>query len=153
VNFVETYYFGPHTDQRSLELAELENRDSDYVMGDFRGVIARIGDTLKTEESKELAYSIHKRLYSNLKRRNRDLLDAGFKTGPFMVLLGVEVPSVLVEVSCISNKAEETRLIMPEYRDNVAAYLESGIEDYLEQRADRRITEGGKAENVAKQER
>jgi N-acetylmuramoyl-L-alanine amidase len=153
LNYVETYYFGPHTDQRSLELAELENRDSDYVMGDFRGVIARIGDTLKTEESKELAYSIHKRLYSNLKRRNRDLLDAGFKTGPFMVLLGVEVPSVLVEVSCISNKAEETRLIMPEYRDNVAAYLESGIEDYLEQRADRRITEGGKAENVAKQER
>ena len=153
LNYVETYYFGPHTDQRSLDLAEKENRDSDYAMGDFREVIARIGDTLKTEESKELANSIHKQLYNNLKRRNRHLVDAGAKTGPFMVLLGVEVPSVLVEVSCISNKAEESRLSMPEYRDSVADFLKTGIVEYLEQRAYRRTIEGGKLQNVAKQER
>ena len=70
LNYVETYYFGPHTDERSLELAEKENRDSDYAMGDFREVIARIGDTLKTEESSELAGSIHRQLYNNLRRRN-----------------------------------------------------------------------------------
>jgi N-acetylmuramoyl-L-alanine amidase len=152
VNFVETYYFGPHTDQRSLELAEKENHDSDYAMGDFREVIARIGDTLKTEESRELADAIHGRLYSNLKRHNRDLIDAGTKTGPFVVLLGVEVPSVLVEVSCISNKAEETRLSKPEYRDDVAGFLKSGIVEYLEQRGYRRSVEGGKIQHVAKQE-
>jgi N-acetylmuramoyl-L-alanine amidase len=151
MNYVETYYFGPHTDQRSLDLAEKENRDSDYVMGDFRDVIARIGDTLKTEESKELANSIHKRLYTNLKRRNRDLVDAGAKTGPFMVLLGVEVPSVLVEVSCISNKAEESRLSTPEYRDSVADFLKTGIVEYLEQRANRRTIKGDKTQHVAKQ--
>ncbi len=153
LNYVETYYFGPHTDQRSLELAEKENHDSDYLMGDFREVIARIGDTLKTEESKELAGSIHKRLYSNLKRHNRDLLNARSKTGPFMVLLGVEVPSVLVEVSCISNKAEETRLNSPQYRDAVAGYLRTGIIEYLEQREYRRSIERGKTQHVAKQER
>ena len=153
VNYVETYYFGPHTDQQSLELAEKENHDSDYVMGEFRDVIARIGDTLKTEESKQLANSIHSHLYSNLKRRNRNLLDAGSKTGPFMVLLGVEVPSVLVEVSCISNKAEETRLSLPEYRDSVADFLKTGIVAYLEQRAYRRTIDGGNRQNVAKQER
>lgn len=153
LNYVETYYFGPHTDDRSLELAEKENRDSDYAMGDFRTVIARIGDTLKTEESNELARSIHTQLYSNLKRHNRDLFDAGAKTGPFMVLLGVEVPSVLVEISCISNRQEETRLSKPAYRDGVAGYLQSGIVDYLEQRGYRRTIEGGKTEHVAKQER
>jgi N-acetylmuramoyl-L-alanine amidase len=153
LNYVETYYFGPHTDQRSLELAEKENRDSDYVMGDFREVIARIGDTLKTEESKLLANSIHKHLYNNMKRRNRGLIDAGAKTGPFMVLLGVEVPSVLIEVSCISNKAEEARLGTPEYRDRVADYLKTGIIEYLEERAHRRTREGGIIQNVAKQER
>jgi len=152
LNYVETYYFGPHTDQRSLELAEKENHDSDYLMGDFREVIARIGDTVKTEESKELAASIHKRLYSNLKRRNRDLMDARSKTGPFMVLLGVEVPSVLVEISCISNPAEETRLSMPAYRDDVADYLKTGITEYLEQRTYRRSIERGKTQHVAKQE-
>ncbi len=152
VNYVETYYFGPHTDQRSLELAEKENHDSDYAMGDFREVIARIGDTLKTEESKELASAIHGRLYSSLKQRNRNLIDAGSKTGPFVVLLGVEVPSVLVEVSCISNKAEETRLSQPEYRNDVAAFLRAGIVEYLEQRGYRRSVEGGKIQHVAKQE-
>jgi len=134
LNFVETYYFGPHTDQKSLALAVKENRDSDYAIVDFREVIARIGDTLKTEESKKLANSIHQHLYKNLKRRNRDFDDAGSKTGPFMVLLGVEVPSVLVEVSCLSNKAEETRLSKPAYRDTVAEFLKVGIVDYLEQR-------------------
>lgn len=153
LNYVETYYFGPHADQRTLELAQQENRDSDYAMGDFRNVIARIGDTLKTEESRELAGSIHRYLYSNLRRRNPGLLDAGTKTGPFMVLLGVDVPSVLVEVSCISNKAEETRLSRPEYREAVAGFLKAGIVAYLEQRADRKMQEGGKTGHVAKQER
>jgi N-acetylmuramoyl-L-alanine amidase len=152
VNYVETYYFGPHTDQRSLELAEKENHDSDYVMGDFREVIARIGDTLKTEESQGLARSLHRHLYENLKRGNHDLLDAGIKTGPFMVLLGVEVPSVLVEISCISNKAEERRLGTPEYRDSVADHLKTGIVEYLERRAYPRIREGGNNQHVARQE-
>lgn len=137
-NYVETYYFGPHTDQRSLDLAEKENYDSNYVMGDFREVIARIGDTLKTEESEELANAIHKRLYRGLKRHNSKLDDAGSKTGPFVVLLGVDVPSVLVEVSCISNRDEETRLSKPEYRDDVAGFLKSGIVEYLEQRGHQR---------------
>ena len=153
MNYVETYYFGPHTDQRSLDLAEKENHDSDYAMGDFREVIARIGDTLKTEESKELAGSIHTHLFNDLKRRNRDLIDAGSKTGPFMVLLGVEVPSVLVEVSCLSSKAEEARLSRPEYRDSVADFLEAGIVEYLQRRAYPGTIEGGNAQNVAQQER
>ncbi len=153
VNYVETFYFGPHTDQRSLDLAETENRDSDYVMGDFREIIARIGDTLKTEESAQLAASIHSRLYDNLKRRNGDLMDAGAKTGPFVVLLGVEVPSVLIEVSCISNKAEETRLSTPHYRDSVAGFLETGIVEYLKRRTIRTKIDGDKTENVAQQER
>jgi N-acetylmuramoyl-L-alanine amidase len=153
VNYVETYYFGPHRDQRSLELAEKENHDSDYVMGDFRKIIARIGDTLKTEESEQLAGSIHRRLYDNLKQQSRGLKDAGTKTGPFVVLLGVDVPSVLVEISCISNKAEETRLSTRGYRDSVADFLKTGIVEYLERRTQRINTEGGNIANVAKQER
>ncbi|MGD2112578.1 MAG: N-acetylmuramoyl-L-alanine amidase [Gammaproteobacteria bacterium] len=152
INYIETYYFGPHTDQRSLDLAEKENHDSDYAMGDFREVIARIGDTLKTEESRDLARSIHLQLYENLRHRSRGLQDAGIKTGPFMVLLGVEVPSVLVEVSCISNKAEELRLGTPEYRDSVADHLRTGIVEYLERRAYPRKREGGKNQYVARQE-
>jgi N-acetylmuramoyl-L-alanine amidase len=153
VNYLETYYFGPHADQRSLELAEKENRESDYAMGDFREVIARIGDTLKTEESRDLADAIHRHLFTDLKRINHDLHDAGSKTGPFVVLLGVDVPSVLVEVSCISNKAEEARLGRPEYRDSVADFLKAGIVEYLERRSYPGTIQKGKTQYVVKQER
>ncbi len=153
VNYVETYYFGPHSDKSSLELAEKENQGSDYAMGDFREIIAKIGDTLKTEESKGLATAIHKHLYSNMKRRNGELVDAGTKTGPFMVLLGVEVPSVLVEVSCISNKAEETRLSTPGYRDSIAGFLKQGIVEYLDRRTDKSTIAGRERQYVAKHQR
>jgi N-acetylmuramoyl-L-alanine amidase len=153
VNYLETYYFGPYTDQQSLDLAATENRDSDYVMGDFRKVIARIGDTMKTEESRALAISIHRHLYTSLKRLSGHLVDAGFKTGPFVVLLGVDVPSVLVEVSCISNQAEETRLRTPAYRDHIASFLDAGIVAYLEHRAHQRTIARGKIQHVVQQER
>jgi N-acetylmuramoyl-L-alanine amidase len=153
LNYVETYYFGPYSDKRSLEIAEKENHDSDYAIGDFRKIIAKIGDTMKTEESKDLANAIHSKLYSGLKSHNQDLIDAGSKTGPFVVLLGVEVPSVLVEVSCISNMAEETRLSKPGYRDDVADYLKLGIIDYLDQLEHRSTREGGQINYVFKQEK
>ena len=152
-NYVETYFFGPHAGQESLDLAEKENRDSDYAMGDFREIIAKIGDTLKTEESQGLARSIHKHLYRNLKRHNESLVDAGIKTGPFVVLLGVEVPSVLVEVSCISNKAEETRLNTPDYSHRIAGFLEQGIVEYLDGRAYKNAIVGGQIQDVAKHQR
>lgn len=152
LNYVETYYFGPHTEQRSLELAEQENLDSQYTMAEFRDLIARIGDTLKTEESMDLAHTIHRQLYRDLSQYSDNLVDAGAKPGPFVVLLGVEVPSVLVEVSCISNKAEETRLSRSTYRDSVAGILQTGIAEYLEQRELQRTIEGGKKQHVASEE-
>ncbi len=152
LNYVETYYFGPHTDRRTLALAREENRGSDYTMGAFRELIARIGDTVKTEESAQLAGAIHENLFTNLKRHSDDLLDAGTKSGPFVVLLGVEVPSVLVEISCISNEEEAIRLSTPQYRDDVAGYLETGIIEYMEERNGSDRSNGVIARDVTKQQ-
>lgn len=151
VNYVETYYFGPHTDQRTLALAKEENDHSDYTMGDFREIIDRIGDTVKTEESAHLAAAVHENLFENLKRHSGDLLDAGAKSGPFIVLLGVEAPSVLVEISCISNAQEAIRLSSPEYRDAIASYLETGIIEYLRERNGSDRTNGVITRDVSKQ--
>ncbi len=152
INYVETYYFGPHADRETLALAEAENQGSDYAMGDFREIIARIGDTMKTEESAQLAEAIHENLYRNLKRHSSGLLDAGAKAGPFVVLLGSDVPSVLVEVSCISNPGEADRLGTAEYRDDVASYLKTGVVTYLERRAPHTQPDGVSTQYVAQQE-
>ncbi len=133
MTIVETYYFGPPTDAQSLEVARKENRHSQYAVGDFSELIAQIGDTLKQQESRKLASHIQRNVYGTLRRGNPRLVDAGIKTAPFVVLLGTEIPSVLAEVTCISNTDEEARLAKPAYRDRIAAALERGILSYLSQ--------------------
>jgi N-acetylmuramoyl-L-alanine amidase len=153
-NLVETFYFGPQADKRILELAEKENAGSGYAVADFRQVIERISDTLKTQESKDLAALLHRQLYTNLKRENRQLSNAGIKTAPFVVLLGSDVPSVLAEVSCLSNEREARNLETPEYRDKVAGYLRDGILEYLDQQRTTKQNHIAKGElkHVAKQQ-
>jgi N-acetylmuramoyl-L-alanine amidase len=130
-NVTETYYFGPPSDIHTLRLAEQENRGSEIKTGDFKDMIKKIGNVLKEQESATLAATIQHNLFSNLKKYDRIIADRGTKIAPFVVLLGVEAPSVLVEISCISKNEEETNLNNPAYRKKITASLEKGINAYL----------------------
>ena len=133
---IETYYFGLHSDAQTLQLAQRENADSDLSMANFRDEIEKMGNTMKFQESKQLAGSIQKMLYRNMRRVNNDISDWGVKRGPFVVLLGVEVPGVLAEISVISNREEEAKLNTPEHREQIARSLEAGIVNYLHPQPD-----------------
>jgi N-acetylmuramoyl-L-alanine amidase len=130
-NIIETYYFGSSDDKKTLKLAEQENAGSEYGLSDFREVVEMLGKTMKLQESKEFAESIQALLFLNSKKHDEDLQNHGVKRAPFVVLLGVDVPSVLVEVSCLSNPEEERRLNSESHRENIARYLATGIFDYL----------------------
>ncbi len=131
INIIETYYFGPSSDTGIQRLAEQENAGSQYGLSDFKEIIEKLGERLKTQESRGLAYSIQKKLFLNFKKDNGNAYDFGVKRAPFVVLLGVDVPAVLAEVSCLSNRQEEQLLNTPGHRENIANYLEAGILDYL----------------------
>ncbi len=131
INIIETYYFGPTSDDKILKLAEQENVGSHYGLNDFKDIIEKIGDTLKLQESNKLAVSIQKSLFLNSRKHGRNVYDYGIKRAPFVVLLGVDVPAVLVEVSCLSNMEEEIKLNTEHHRENIAGHLESGILGYL----------------------
>ncbi len=128
---IETYYFGAQSDPATLRLAEKENQNSGYTLSDFKKMIKTIGDQLKHQESRTLAVVIQKNLYRNIKRHNHSVIDVGIKTAPFAVLMGTHMPSVLSELTCISNQLEEQRLSTPDYRDQLAEYLEQSIIEYL----------------------
>lgn len=129
---VETYYFDPQGSAEAQRLAELENQDSGYSMAEWRNAFEKIGNTMKFQESKQLATSIQKTLYRNMRRVNGDVNDWGVRSGPFVVLVGVEVPAVLAEISVISNRAEEAKLYTAAYREQLATFLEAGIVNYLQ---------------------
>jgi N-acetylmuramoyl-L-alanine amidase len=131
INIIETYYFGPPSDAKTLKLAERENASSHYALSDIREMIEKIGETIKLQESLGLAASIQKSLFMNSRKQNGGIQDFGIKRAPFVVLMGARVPAVLAEVSCLSNGEEELALNTESHRENIARYLEAGILDYL----------------------
>ncbi len=130
-NIVETYYFGPSNDEKTLKLAQEENAGSEYGLSDFKEVMERLGKTMKLQESKEFAESIQANLFVNSRKHSAEIQNHGVKRAPFVVLLGVDVPAVLAEVSCLSNREEERELLFESHRENIARYLAAGIFDYL----------------------
>jgi N-acetylmuramoyl-L-alanine amidase len=131
INIVETYYFGPSDDKKTLRLAEQENVGSEYGLSDFREIMEKMGKTMKLQESKEFAKSIQANLFLNSRKHSEDIQNHGVKRAPFVVLLGVDVPAVLAEVSCLSNREEEQELNSESHRENIATSLAAGIFDYL----------------------
>ena len=131
VKTIETYYFGAPPDTATIELAKLENSDSQYGMADFKTMIKKIAHTMKHQESAALATSIQHSLFHNIHNLEHRMRNFGVKTAPFVVLLGVDAPSVLTEISCITNVDEEMKLNTPAYRAKIASFLEKGVQEYL----------------------
>ncbi len=155
LNFVETYYFGPNNDRKVVELAAKENADSQYLYAEFKDMVEKIGDTMKFQESKDLAHSVQESLYPQIRKVNKKARNHGIKPGPFVVLLGIDAPSILTEVTSLNNKQEEERLKSPAYRDKIAAFLEKGIVNYLNKTINssggERNGNGEKEENLAQE--
>ncbi|MBW2186230.1 MAG: N-acetylmuramoyl-L-alanine amidase, partial [Deltaproteobacteria bacterium] len=82
-------------------------------------------------ESSRLATDIQTSLVTSLSKRYSDVKDMGVRQGPFHVLLGATMPSVLVEVAFISNKMEAKRLNSSVYRERAAEAIASGVKKYL----------------------
>jgi len=149
VSFVETFYFGPTIDSTTAKLAERENANSQYVYAEFKDMIRKIGDTMKFQESKELAASVQHSLYTEIRKISTSSTNHGIKPAPFVVLLGLDAPSILTEVTSLNNKAEEKRLNSPAYRDNIAKFLEKGIVNYL----NKKVTLGEKGYGYEEKEK
>ncbi|MDR0843340.1 MAG: N-acetylmuramoyl-L-alanine amidase [Acidobacteriota bacterium] len=129
-NVVETFYFGPSRDQRTLQLADQENKGSKYGLSDFQEIVQRLGKAMKLQESKKLAEAIQQDLYRNGLELDSDAVDTGVKRAPFVVLMGLDVPSVLAEVSCMSSTKAERYLNSEVDQDRIAASIAAGIMRY-----------------------
>lgn len=128
---VNTFYLNFSRDPSVIEIAARENATSTKNISEMRTILEKIVKNSKIMESKELAESIQENLISTIKKSYKDVKDLGFKGGPFWVLIGVETPSVLVEVSHLSNTKEEAKLKTPQYRQSIAQGIYNGITGYI----------------------
>ncbi len=129
---IETYYLGFPSDPDAEAAASRENVGGTARIGEFEALIARLGATLKEEESVHLAELLQARLYGGMRTlRGPKVGDYGVRRAPFLVLLDSEMPSVLAEVSLINDPEEEVRLTQATYRGEIAHQLALGLEDYI----------------------
>jgi N-acetylmuramoyl-L-alanine amidase len=129
---VETYYLNFSPSPEAMDVAARENATAQNSVHDLESIIQRIARNEKIEESRELAADIQDSLARRLQRVNKNIRNRGVRKAPFVVLIGANMPSVLAEISFISNPADEVSLAKPDGRDRVAEGLYKGIEAYLQ---------------------
>jgi N-acetylmuramoyl-L-alanine amidase len=129
---VETYYLNFSGSEDAMEVAARENALSQNSIHELQDLIKKIARNEKIEESRELAADIQGSLSKRLQRFTRMLKDRGVRKAPFVVLIGANMPSVLSEISFLSNPADEQMLKKPEHRQRVAEGLYHGVESYLQ---------------------
>ncbi|MBI3668932.1 MAG: N-acetylmuramoyl-L-alanine amidase [Acidobacteria bacterium] len=129
---VETYYLNFAASPDAMEVASRENALSQGNIHELQELVKKIARNEKIEESRELATDIQDSLTKRLQRTNRTLKNRGVRKAPFVVLIGANMPSVLSEVSFLSNPTDEQLLKKPENRQRVAEGLYHGVESYLQ---------------------
>jgi N-acetylmuramoyl-L-alanine amidase len=127
---VETYYLNFTSDPTALDVAARENAVSDQSIHQLSDLVKKIALKDKIAESREFAADVEGSLYAGLARGNLGLKDRGVKKAPFVVLIGANMPSILAEISFVTNPKDADELAQPEYRERVAESLYKGVARY-----------------------
>jgi N-acetylmuramoyl-L-alanine amidase len=127
---IETYYLGPGDGPEFDAVAAAENRDSGYSLSEIRSLLEKIFTDVRRDESRRLAEAVQRALLLSLRKTSPAMADRGVKTAPFMVLIATEMPSIVAEVSCLSNADDARHLNTVEYRQTIAEALVSGIQSF-----------------------
>ncbi len=128
---VETYYLNFTSSPDALEVAARENAVSEKSIYELQDLVKKIALKDKIDESRELANDVQQSLYAGLSPKNPTLRNRGVKKAPFVVLIGANMPSILAEISFVSNPTDEAKLQTPEYRQKIAESLYKGISKYV----------------------
>ncbi len=129
---VETYYLNFTGSSDAMEVASRENALSENGVHDLQDIVKKIASNEKIEESRDLAAMIQDSLSKRMENINRGDRNRGVRKAPFVVLIGADMPSVLAEISFLSNPSDEQWLKKPENRQRIADGLYRGIENYLQ---------------------
>ena len=124
---IETYLLSEASSSRALEIAARENDVTVAEMTDLQKILYDLMLRSKVNESRDLAEDVHRSLLAQLGRRYPGVSDLGVKRGPFYVLLGAQMPGILVEVGFITNPADAKRSLQGAFRQAIAEGIAEGV--------------------------
>jgi N-acetylmuramoyl-L-alanine amidase len=129
---IETYYLNMKGSPEAMAVAARENAVSQQGIHDLEEVVKKIARTEKIDESRELAEDVQDCLLKRIQKAAKPVKNRGVRKAPFVVLIGADMPSILTEISFLSNPADEQQLKKPEQRQRVAEGLYQGVASYLQ---------------------
>ena len=127
---IETYHLDFATDPTAQAVVARENAASGEHMHDLPDLVRSIAMDNKVNESRALAALVQRNLMAGVRETRPDVQDLGVKQAPFMVLIGATMPSVLTEISFLSNDEAAAYLATDEYRNQIADALFASIVGY-----------------------
>ncbi|MBI5663994.1 MAG: N-acetylmuramoyl-L-alanine amidase [Nitrospirae bacterium] len=134
---IETYFLNWTNDKEALKVAARENKISinkmEKIQDGLQTILQDLARNNKREESMRLAHNVQSAMVNTLRNDYSKIEDLGVKYALFYVLVGAEMPSILAEISFISNHEEEKRLAADSYRNKVAEAIAKGIDAYISQ--------------------
>ena len=128
---IETYFLNMATDKRAVMVAARENATSEKNISDLQSILNDLMLNTKINESSKLAYRVQSGMMKNIRARYKKNKDLGVKQAPFYVLIGAEMPAILVETGFITNSVERKRLLSESYQEILADGITAGIDLYI----------------------
>jgi len=128
---IETYFLSPARGNRAKRVAKLENSAIGNLHSTTQNIVLNFLNKTRIVDSTKLALDIQKSLIFNLKKHYRKIKDGGVRPAPFWVLVGTNMPAILIETGFISNKNEAKKLINKIYQKRYAKYIADGIDNYF----------------------
>ena len=129
---IETYFLNLATDESAIMVAARENATSARNISDLEDILSDLMKNAKQDESSRLAGYVQEAIIKKLRPRYGGVKNNGVKQAPFYVLMGAEMPCILVEVAFITNPRECRRLNTAGYQDDIADAIATGIQHYVE---------------------
>ena len=127
---IETYFLSFASSPEAEAVAARENSASAREMHQLPDIIKAIALNNKLDESRDLAHIVQESLVTSLRKSNREIRSRGVKKAPFVVLIGAAMPSVLAEISFVSNTQELSLLKTAAYKQKIAVSLFNAVMRY-----------------------
>ncbi|MCK5110546.1 MAG: N-acetylmuramoyl-L-alanine amidase [Arcobacteraceae bacterium] len=131
---IETYFLSPARSARAKRVAAKENKGDMGSMGwSSQSAFLTVLNQGKITASNKMAIDIQKNMLYSLRQRYgaKTIRDGGVREGPFWVLVGAQMPSVLIEVGYISHPSEGKRIYTSKYQKLISKAISNGIDSYF----------------------
>ncbi|MRR14550.1 N-acetylmuramoyl-L-alanine amidase, partial [archaeon] len=131
VSGIETYFLNLTTDSSAIEVAARENATAQKSMSDLQLILNDLMLNTKINESSKFASSVHTSVISSALNIGYEGKNHGVKQAPFYVLLGAQMPSILLELGFITNTTDIGLLKRQAYQTTLVDGIAKGINNYI----------------------